>query len=66
MKILVTGANGQPGSELKELRDNNAFIQPYNYSITFIDIDDLDLTNKNDVVNYLYKNSFDWIINCAA
>lgn len=65
-KILVTGANGQMGSELRDLVKDHASIQTYNHAFTFIDIENLDLTNKSQVENYFNTNSFDWLINCAA
>jgi dTDP-4-dehydrorhamnose reductase len=59
--ILVTGANGQLGSTLKKLaRQNETF------AWSFIDIHDLDLTNRQLVEKYLYQNHTDYIINCAA
>lgn len=33
---------------------------------TYIDIADLDLTNRTEVEKYLRQNTFDYIINCAA
>lgn len=62
VKVLVTGANGQLGSEIKELAANKS----PNISVIYIDIDELDLTNYKDVKNYLKNDNFDWIINCAA
>lgn len=61
MKVLVTGANGQLGSEIKELAPNYK-----NYSFTFIDIEDLDITDNSKVESYFKKNKFEVIINCAA
>jgi len=60
-KILVTGGNGQLGSELKVLAVNEAA-----YDFTFIDIADLDLTDEAAVAAYFSEHSFDYIINCAA
>ena len=60
-KILVTGGNGQLGSELRLLSANLN-----NLSFTFIDIEDLDLTRKDEVDTYFTQNQFDFIINCAA
>jgi dTDP-4-dehydrorhamnose reductase len=61
MKILVTGSKGQLGSELKELSVNYPF-----YNFTFIDIDELDLTDLERVDEFFSRNPFDVIVNCAA
>jgi dTDP-4-dehydrorhamnose reductase len=59
--ILVTGANGQAGGMLKKhARRNDSF------GWTFIDIHDLDLTNRHMVEKFLDLNNYDYIINCAA
>ena len=59
--ILVTGSNGQLGSELKELEKN--FSQ---HNFIFTDIAELDLT-KSDVVNsFIIDNNINVCINCAA
>ena len=59
--ILVTGCNGQLGSELKELVSN---YQDYNF--LFTDIKELDITNHTDVADFIYRNNINIIINCAA
>jgi dTDP-4-dehydrorhamnose reductase len=59
-RILITGANGQLGSELRVLSGS------YPFEFTFIDINELDLLNENAVSDYFRKNTFDFIINCAA
>ncbi|MEJ5284119.1 MAG: dTDP-4-dehydrorhamnose reductase [Brevinematia bacterium] len=61
MKILVTGSNGQLGQELKELSNSTKDI-----NFIFTDIQELDITNPKDVENFISKNKFDIIINCAA
>ncbi|MFY9090297.1 dTDP-4-dehydrorhamnose reductase [Arcobacter aquimarinus] len=58
--ILVTGSNGQVGSEIKELSSN------YNYNFFFTTRDDIDITNKESIKSYCEKNSINVIINCAA
>ena len=58
--ILVTGANGQLGSEIKELSDN----QRNNYFFT--DRNELDITRKEAIENFCIENNIDVIINCAA
>ena len=58
--ILITGANGQVGSEIKELSRN------YNYNFFFTDRTTLDITNKKDVENFCAINNINIIINCAA
>lgn len=60
--ILVTGANGQLGNELRcvieEKNDTNHYF--------FTDIENLDITNKTAVSHFLGSNNIDIIINCAA
>ncbi|MDH4943442.1 dTDP-4-dehydrorhamnose reductase [Sulfurimonas sp. C5] len=58
--ILVTGSNGQVGSEIKELSNN----YPANYFFT--DKESLDITDKNILSNYIQEHNIDTIINCAA
>ena len=59
--ILVTGANGQLGNELKVI--SKAF---YGYDFIFTDIDVLDLTNQEQTKDFISNSKPDWIINCAA
>jgi dTDP-4-dehydrorhamnose reductase len=59
--ILLTGANGQLGSEIKALAPKYA-----NYNFLFTDAKALDITNKEAVQNYLTNNNINTIINCAA
>lgn len=59
--ILVTGGNGQLGSELKELANN----YPH-FTFTFIDVADLDLTDEIALKKYFAENKFGYIVNCAA
>jgi len=59
--ILVTGGNGQLGSEIKEL--SASFI---NDSFFFTDASDLDITNHAVVAAFIKTNSINVIINCAA
>lgn len=58
--ILVTGSNGQLGSEIKELSSS------YEGNYFFTCKDDLDITNKEAVKSFIEKNSINVIINCAA
>ena len=60
MNILVTGGNGQLGSELKELAPS------VDHSFTFIDIEDLDLTDHDRVISFFDSKKVDIVINCAA
>jgi dTDP-4-dehydrorhamnose reductase len=59
--ILVTGANGQLGSELREL----SILHPDD-TFTFIDRDELDLSNPAAIQTWFIDKKFDVIINCAA
>lgn len=58
--VLVLGANGQLGREIKKMR--NRFRQ----TCTFTDVEELDATDLNALKSYLASNHADFIINCAA
>jgi len=55
-KILITGANGQLGTEISKILPN----------AIYTDADVLDITKKNDVNDFVKTNKIDTIINCAA
>src|SRR5210317_2121160 len=59
--ILVTGANGQLGNELKDL--SVAYSQ---YIFYFTDVDELDITNKKELSSYFENKRITHVINCAA
>lgn len=59
--ILVTGANGQLGSEMRLLAEENS---SYNYFFT--DVDSLDICDEKAVMDYVAANEIDVIVNCAA
>lgn len=61
MKILVTGAYGQLGNELKELSVNYP-----EWQFLFTDVDSLDITNKQEVDVFFHENNPDFVVNCAA
>jgi len=58
--ILVTGSNGQLGSEIKELALN------YDYNFFFTAKDKLNITNDEDIKSFVKLNNINIIINCAA
>jgi len=59
--ILITGAKGQLGNELKVVSQKY-----YGYDFIFTDVDTLDITNPVKTAEYIKKTRPDWIINCAA
>jgi dTDP-4-dehydrorhamnose reductase len=59
--ILVTGANGQLGNELRELSVLYA-----DYLFTFIGRNELDFSNPEAIQTWFLDKTFDVIINCAA
>ncbi len=59
--ILITGAYGQLGSELKEI--SNKFPQ---FTFYFTDADTLDICNKEAVNDFITNNKINYLINCAA
>jgi dTDP-4-dehydrorhamnose reductase len=58
--ILVTGSNGQVGSELQALSP------AYEYNFYFTDRDSLDITDKSAVKEFVKNNEITTIINAAA
>ena len=60
-KILVTGSNGQLGSEIKALTNND-----HNNLYFFTDRDSLDITDQETIKSFIATNRIDTIINCAA
>ena len=64
MNILVTGANGQLGKELQALVRNKQNSIQHNFFFT--DRNDLDITDKKSIENFLTKKEISTIINCAA
>jgi dTDP-4-dehydrorhamnose reductase len=59
-QVLVTGAGGQLGREIKKIR--NSFKQIY----SFTDIEELDVSRSEILETYLASNPADYIVNCAA
>lgn len=59
--ILVTGGNGQLGSELKELAPNYS-----DYNFFFTDVKQLDITNHKAAKEFIELKNINTIINCAA
>ena len=60
-QILITGANGQLGNELRTVSKNY-----YGYDFVFTDLETLDISNPQQTEEYIRKSRPDWIINCAA
>ncbi|MEM1320147.1 MAG: dTDP-4-dehydrorhamnose reductase [Bacteroidota bacterium] len=59
--LLITGANGQVGQELRQLSDQFPAFQ-----YTFADVVELDITDAPGVADYFANQQFDYCINCAA
>jgi dTDP-4-dehydrorhamnose reductase len=59
--ILITGAKGQLGNELKVVSKNY-----YGYDFIYTDIETLDLSNALQTNEFIKDSRPDWIINCAA
>lgn len=59
--ILVTGRNGQLGSEIRALSENYP-----NDNFFFTDVEDLDICNYKEVAHFIKSNNINAIINCAA
>lgn len=60
--ILVTGSNGQLGNEFRLVVEEKDKVNNY----FFTDVEELDITNKSDVSQFLQANNIDVVVNCAA
>ncbi len=58
--ILLTGANGQLGTDFKKILDNK------NIEYISTDFEDLDITNIDNVRDFVKGKEISYIINCAA
>lgn len=61
MKILVTGANGQLGRELNLVLESRL-----PGVTTYTDVDTLDITDAKAVDDFMAKQGFTHLVNCAA
>ena len=61
MKILITGAYGQLGNEIRELVPGFP-----GWQFLFTDADSLDITNDAAVAAFFEAESPDFVVNCAA
>ncbi|MEN6471867.1 MAG: dTDP-4-dehydrorhamnose reductase [Clostridiaceae bacterium] len=72
MKLLIVGANGQLGRELvKQLKSGRCGLGPLpeGYAgaiLDCVDINELDITDKQAAMTYVMESRADIIINCAA
>ena len=60
-RVLVTGGNGQLGHSIRAKLDNYEDIEA-----SFIDVEDLDLTDEEATIRYIGEHPCDVIVNCAA
>ena len=61
IKVLVTGSNGQLGSEIKAISSDYPTL-----SITFTDINELDIADENAVNHFIKTLNPHFVVNCAA
>ncbi len=61
MKILITGANGQLGNEMRVLAKENT-----QHDYIFTDVQELDICNEQAVNTFVKENGVEVIVNCAA
>jgi len=59
--ILVTGANGQLGQSLQKIAAHYP-----DYQFTFVQRDELDLSQADSIAAYFEAHHFETIVNCAA
>ncbi len=59
--ILITGANGQLGNEMRLLAEENK-----GYTYFFTDVAELDICNEKAVMDFVLNHQIDIIVNCAA
>ena len=61
MNILITGCNGQLGNEIQLLEKENLQHTFYN-----TDVDNLDITDREAIEEFVNNHDIDGIVNCAA
>ena len=61
MNILVTGSNGQLGTEIKDLAVNFT-----KFTFFFMDLPELDICNSSQLNIFIKENNINTVINCAA
>lgn len=61
MNILITGCNGQLGTEMRNLSTQHA-----DHRYFFTDVAELDITDREAVKCFVEKNGINLIVNCAA
>ena len=72
MKILITGCRGQLGTELqKQLAAESCVLGPLperlrKATIIPVDVDELDITDREATINYIRRHQPETVINCAA
>ena len=59
--ILITGANGQLGNEMRVLSAENP-----EYTYFFTDVAELDICNEQAILDFVKTNQINVIVNCAA
>ena len=59
--VLITGANGQLGNEMRILSAENS-----EYTYFFTDVAELDICNEQAVLDFVKANNIHVIVNCAA
>jgi dTDP-4-dehydrorhamnose reductase len=61
MRVLITGSNGQLGTEIRELQTNYKMLD-----LVFKDLPALDICNFNLLQSFIIDNNINAVINCAA
>lgn len=59
--VLITGANGQLGNEMRVLSAENK-----EYTYFFTDVAELDICNAKAILDFVKANQINVIVNCAA
>lgn len=60
-RILITGSNGQLGSELRALADEYE-----EWTFYFTDVAELDITDREATRDFMERNGIEVVVNCAA
>lgn len=59
--ILITGANGQLGQEMRSLSEDGG-----RHRFIFTDVEELDITDATGVLQFVKDHNTEFIVNCAA